>query len=467
MSENKVLTSSDYASPSDVVDIKKSDLEKDRVDAIPKRMEPVVTEDILRERLKCLQKKKISDEDLNKFKKVFENPEIANKVPDQLMKDLELASKDELSDEDIENMISDFNSFMSSTDKKEAEIIEGMKKENRVEKLDSSKLEERIVDVKSDPKTGQLEVVSDSTEYEDIELTDITEEKLKEINLNSKVNEMFGDANGFTDKDCEVLLDIIVRYKKGEEFSIYNALPESFKQLSRCMSDKPSLSGYHRGAKYLLDMVINNLKIDQAYIDYERAIQSVFSNLNEKVDEAFGDNFVNLYCEELCDRMEKGLMDLSEQVKESDPDKSKTMSEVSKAFTDSYSMNRQLEFIENNTSLRRILKKGLKDFKRIVLSVDDKYRESKLGIKSVKYAILVLGRKADSKYTDEDIKKFFILYHQLTMNYKAEDLPNYTFMYYTIQNIINLDLGQLDNRFNENLLNNIYKVIDKLKEVNI
>lgn len=179
-------------------------------------------------------------------------------------------------------------------------------------------------------------------------------------------------------------------------------------------------------------------------------------------------NIANMYDEYLRETMEKNMIEKAEKMELENPDnqevldKAKTLREVSAAFTDSYTLRRLFESINNDPSI--INRKDANRFKRYCEEFDDKYRESKFNIHSIRLIIPLLKRKLPNEtITEDDIKRFAVLICKTTKGLNNENIVNHTYMYYLIKNILSLEYSDNESKFSKELLENITNVVLKIK----
>ena len=305
------------------------------------------------------------------------------------------------------------------------------------------------------------------SEDEDIE---ITSDDIKETFKTSMFNE--GDTKyNLPDEDILVLLDIVNRVKAKENVNIYASFPQSVKDMiNKYMLDE-GVQGYSVQANSIRNMLSTTL-IDEFISNI--SINKTIDSFNQEMEDLFvktGEEFSKMYKEYDTERT-KYLEAALEKIPEGDP-KRETITNVLDAINDAYKLTRLKEAAP---------KLKIKNFDRekpgrLFSDFEFKYKNTEYHI----YPLNTVGdtlRKHLSKaiiptlpedLSEEDkIKKaevmasletldFLLLFCKFCMNYKPNVPEQHAFMYYTLYNIMLLDIykGEEYKDFADGLIHNI------------
>lgn len=390
---------------------------------------------------------------LSKKKEVLGKVKLAtNGISKDIADKLNDGSKETISENRLAEII---DNLTSEDDKKDFDI---MKESESIDNKEIKESESTVMDMKVDPETGTFIPQNSDVSSADVDIDDVLKDDIIPLDnqkLMKGIEDVFAKYTDLDGDDGVKLLRAIINFRNDPKYPVYNYLPESIKKMCRSMALRKSLSGFHEAAKDLVNTFLNDLRIDNEIINIQDSINKVL-NIN---------NIGDQYCDNLRELMEDKLLNAAEKAKETDPKKSELWKNISNAFTDSYKMNRELDYINNNKSrIKKEIFKESYNFIRLLNKINYKYENNKIGINNIKDAVVVLSRKLDKKYTIIDIKKFIALYYLVTKNYNPENTVEHFFMFYTISNILSLDYVR-ENKFKTELLSNINIVLDKLEEV--
>lgn len=386
-----------------------------------------------------------------------ENVEEINKLTKSLSPSIkeksDLINKKNLSDKEVDRLFEIVGDECSDEEKADAKLIQDIKEQDN--KGEGLTAEEADIDI--DPISGEMKVGEKAIKKENIALTDINKDSLEAQEFTKDAKAIVG--SDLSSDDSMQLLNVIGRFERHEKFSVYNALPESVKASIRQMAKTSNIQILQGISKEILKEFIKTLKINKEYIDFQESLKNEL-----KIP-----NLSDMYADYLRDLIENKLAAKADRIAARAPGKARVLRLIIEGFRDSYTMNRELEFLNSHSSnmMDKMLKKRIKKFDHLIDEINHKYKDTKLVINDIRDAMFVLGKVLDKKYTDKDIEKFIAVYYYVTRNYIPEHLGEHSFMNYTISNIKNLQYGDLTTDFNQNLLNNIYKVLDKIREVSV
>ena len=304
-------------------------------------------------------------------------------------------------------------------------------------------------------------------EDEDIE---ITSDDIKESFKTSMFNEGETKYN-LPDEDILVLLDIVNKVKAKENINIYASFPQSVKDMiNKYMLDE-GVQGYSVQANSIRNMLSATL-IDEFISNI--SINKTIDSFNQEMEELFvktGEEFSKMYKEYDTERT-KYLEAALEKIPEGDP-KRETVTNVLDAINDAYKLTR----LKEATPKLKIKNFDREKPERWFSDFEFKYKNTEYHI----YPLNTVGntlRKHLSEsiiptlpeeLSDEDkIKRaeviasletldFLLLFCKFCMNYRPENPEQHAFMYYTLYNIMLLDVYKGDEykEFADGLINNI------------
>ncbi len=304
------------------------------------------------------------------------------------------------------------------------------------------------------PKNLNDEISQDA----DVNISDIAADEsfnLKDVDITEQMiaeNKEFGDLS---DDDSKALFDIIMRYRKGEKFSIYNAFPDSIKSIANKIAYQMN-GNKNSVAKMILEQFITDMQLDKAFIEFNDAIMK----------ELKLPGLTEIYSDHRQEIMEVKLLESADKIESEYPEKAKLLREISAMYTETYKMNILKNALSNRKN-RQFLK-DIKNYEKVCRDFNIKYEKSRFKINNVLMLAPILNRKLPNIYTQEDIMKFVMLFCRECYLKDPNEVLDHVFMYYTIQNILMLDYvvdSDESTPFLKQLLSNICEVIDKIKEL--
>jgi len=374
-----------------------------------------------------------------------------------------------LTDEEVDLVVKE----LSSSVNKDIENLRNMPSNQGIE-TNPIPLSERqeVVEVEAnilvDNRTGEFKLMdmSNAEKNADMSLSDIVGEEKFDLNtveitkdmVKTIIGNQYNNGNDMSDIEAEQLFEVMMRFKKGEKFNVYNALPESIKKPVNKMALEAELgTSKNNIAKLIVGQFISDLQIDKAFIEFNDAIQKELKLLN----------FTEMYSEHRLEVMEIKLLESADRIESENPEKAEMLRCISKTFTDTYMMNTMRNSVNNRKNRQFI--KDISKYSKICKNFNLKYENSRFKINNVMLLLGILNRKfADNPdILEEDIIRFIMLFCRECELKDSNNIIDHTFMYYTIQNILMLDYvnnTEESTEFTKQLLSNITDVIMLIRE---
>lgn len=303
--------------------------------------------------------------------------------------------------------------------------------------------------------TGEMRIADNVINGKDVSLSEIIDNGAPEDVSDDKYEQVFKDFN-LTESDMLNLISLCKKVKNGEKVSVYKNMPESIKQMVRRMAETTDIVVINTVAKQFLNFMMTQINIDHEVVNLQNALKK---ELNMP-------GLVDLYSDHLQEVMEVKLKEQADIIRKEDPNKADKIMETIEYFKDSYTLRRQKELLLNDKSIHNKLRKGLKRFDKLCLEMNYKHEKNTITMKDIYTVPPILDRKLDmEKYTYDHIRKFIILFYEVTKNMRPENVQEHTFMYYSVAHINFLDhIDITKSKFNQELLSNIEQVLDMIKE---
>lgn len=368
-------------------------------------------------------------------------------------------TKNILSDEDVDTIIDTLSENVSE-DIKHLREIKGSDNSYPYNTINKPELMEGEALMEINPITGEQKIigtgveaqpkaevsVSNIVDGEDVNILDsatINEETIKKL-----------DEMGMSEEDTLKLTNVIMRKVKGEKFSIYKELPQSVKNMVRSMCGSNNINQLQACSEIVIDQFISELKIEQEFIDFQDTLKKEM-NIPDLMD---------MYGDYLKESMEVKLLEKANELDATEPEKAQLLREISAAYSDSYTLVRQLKVFYNNEKECRRLDKELKKYDRYCTDFNYKYKNSKFKINDIKLVAHTLDRLFNGEVSIATIKKFVILLCRITRNMDSSNVVEHSFMYYSVKNILSLDYIDINSELYITLKNNIKVILDLIEK---
>lgn len=223
------------------------------------------------------------------------------------------------------------------------ESLEDVAKElvNTVNKVTSVEGLEEAIAVESKNEDTDDEEMS-IEEFNDVPATNLS---VPDEILTSVLMEKYDDV---TSQDALKLIEVMNRYKSGEKFNVFEALPDSLKQAisAEAMSvgaDKATINFF---AKSFINDLVNNTYIDEEIKDFNKELTEVLAPMNN-----IAGTIMDEYSDEVYHKFTDKLEDKADEIQDTDPDKADELREISKAFNDAIALNRIHDAIDETPSI--------------------------------------------------------------------------------------------------------------------
>lgn len=250
------------------------------------------------------------------------------------------------------------------------------------------------------------------------------------------------------------IMNVLQRFRKGEKVK-YNDLPPSLKSMASMMAAQTN--NKQEATNDLLKFALNNLALDQGTLDFNEMLQKEMEQVPDMF-EMYGDSL-----------KEKFEVEYRQKAEEQDnPEIKEKLLKVSDEFTESYNFKRLFDFVDNNHSFVRKLKKEIKRIDRWITSMNYKYMYNNYNQHNIKLIIMPILRafRDNQSVTEDDAKKILVLICKVCQNMNPDIVWEHCYMYYIIEHFLSLDHMREDkDTFLLEFKDNILKLIDKIHEI--
>lgn len=291
-------------------------------------------------------------------------------------------------------------------------------------------------------------------EINDVPATDLT---VSDDKIVDKLKEQ-----GIMYEDAMQLIDVMNRYKNKEKFKVFEALPESVK--CAIMKEAKAAGADKATIEFFSKSFINNL-VNDIYLDTE--IQSFNQELSKTL-EPMGNivgTMMDEYNDEVYENFTTKLLEKAEEIKESDPERSKQIIASSHNFEEAVSLKRILDKVKANPAyINKHYKKARDDFGNI--SLDYNNTIGKISVKNCRpKSITDCGAGLQSMEIKSDYIATIIsmIVTEVIDSIKLNTTEDHIYAYYITNAIFNLKFTANSGKSHEitaSAVNELVKAID-------
>ena len=311
----------------------------------------------------------------------------------------------------------------------------------------------------------------------DIDLFDVNNEEVYNKAIEARLTDTVKSNMDLTEDEVYQLLSVIDGMKN-KSYRIYENLPDKVKNIIDNLMRESNIPFTNRESvsRFVMTEMINDAGVEEAYIDFEKALDQAL-NIPSIAD---------MYSEHTRSVMEENIPAMIEKIKDVEPEKAELLMRVKEAFTNSYTYEVAKKAYEENSSIRKAVRRNSIEVARSLDLFNHKNDKSNFKMNDVTEILGVLKKilitdpneiknqyesngetipekiKAilDFNITEDDIDKFAIFITKPCMNMDPTDIVDAAYMYYMMKNIIMLKYThEAKTEFAAELINNICDMI--------
>lgn len=317
-----------------------------------------------------------------------------------------------------------------------------------------------------------------------ISLFDIGDKDAEMKNIQNRVISDAKDNMDLSDEDVTNLLDIISKFRKDQNYPVYKNLPEVMKTTIKQIAFEHNIPSnrFNEIARMFVTEMINDAAVKEAFVDLE-------TSLNQALNIP---SISDVYSDHIREVMEKQIPETAERIREEHPEQAKMLEDIRDMFKKSYDFSMAIEAYNNNTRLRKAIRRYEKEIKTSLnwfnfLNQKSRFKMNDVTeLPEVLHKVLIENKPNSEFYiynengetvvnknhpllsmdiTTVDIDKFCILITQSCANLNPDDVIDASYMYYMMRNIISLKLAnEAKTVFAAELISNICKTIAFIRD---
>lgn len=373
-----------------------------------------------------------------------------------------------LTDEQINYIAEEMDDSIKGTPLEDiANLPSNKGKEERNKDEISETGEVRRMSVIIDPNTGENKIIGPANENIEsmddtckrfemgnikIDKDQISESELKSAIKNSDITADYSISND----SIKELLYLVNKKKNNENFNVYKSFPEEVRQIIDKYLEKNGLTGNTMQTKYsrnaisesLLTEFIDNIELERIQSDFNKEMEDLFTKGSEELAESIVGYTVE---------RNKAYREAAEKMK--DNDKKNKLIAILDRIDEAYNLSELKEFAKNC----KVKKFELEKPEKVYTSFLTKYENSSYNIYNLNLCRPIISRNLniDIKFAD----LFLVLFCKFCKNMKPDITTDHAFMYYTVYNIVLIDMNRSENTKDVSMkfLENVKEIIENSK----
>lgn len=209
---------------------------------------------------------------------------------------------------------------------------------------------DKVTSVEGLEEAIATESKSEDTDDEEMSIEEFNDVPATELSVSDEVltSALMEKYDNVDTQDALKLIEVMNRYKSGEKFNVFEALPDSLKQAisAEAMSvgaDKATINFF---AKSFINDLVNNTYLDKEIKDFNKELKEVLAPMNN-----IAGTIMDEYSDEVYHKFTDNLEDKANEIQDTDPDKADELRKVSKAFNDAITLSRVHDVIDKTPSI--------------------------------------------------------------------------------------------------------------------
>jgi len=294
---------------------------------------------------------------------------------------------------------------------------------------------------------------------EDLEDVPVSTLEVTDDQVLTNMHNIVGDA--ISDNDAMALVDIMRRYKAGEKFSVFNALPETIKLQIRKSASETGEAPRHAILEFFAKNLINDI-ISDAFMSTE--INNFQNELNTYAKAAGNVTgvIVDSYTDEVKEKFETGLLETADKIQESNPEKAEELREIAKYFCYTHTLELIKKHIENggDTYLNRCYKKSRK-IKQYTASFNAYYEGTVPKIRDIESLAIPLRRLM----VDEEVAEtLVVMLGDSCYEQPKGSLVGNVYTFYLLTGVMNIAMSADTSDTIREIRNNIAILVSEVRQ---
>lgn len=248
--------------------------------------------------------------------------------------------------------------------------------------------------------------IEDCDNRNDMSIEDFNDVPATELNVsNEDITEaLMNQYDNVSFNDATQLISVMNRYKAGEKFNVFDALPNSLKAaiMKEAASVGANRSTINFFAKSFINDLVNNTYLDKEIHDFNEELKEALEPMNN-----IAGTLMDEYSDEVYDKFTTQLEAKAKEIKDEDPEKAAQLLRISTNFNESLSLVRIIDVISRTPSnINKAYKMARDNWNRVL----DSYNEAISNVNPTPRPLdLCLGGLINAGYPEDYSKTLVVL----------------------------------------------------------
>lgn len=310
------------------------------------------------------------------------------------------------------NMVFGFPSFVRQmADYSEDGTISDLSKEltETIDEITSGKAIEKFASESNKNDTIHDFVVdhyNNNDDNNDMSIEDFNDVPATELNVSDEdiTEALMNQYDNVSFNDATQLISVMNRYKAGEKFNVFDALPNSLKAaiMKEAASVGANRSTINFFAKSFINDLVNNTYLDKEIHDFNEELKEALEPMNN-----IAGTLMDEYSDEVHNKFTTQLEAKAKEIKNEDPEKAAQLLRISINFNESLSLVRIINVISKTPSnINKAYKMARDNWNRVL----DSYNEAISNVNPTPRPLdLCLGGLINAGYPEDYSKTLVVL----------------------------------------------------------
>lgn len=294
-------------------------------------------------------------------------------------------------------------------------------------------------------------------EFNDVPATNLT------VDNNILTSVLTETYDNVSTEDAMKLIEVMNRYKSGEKFDVFEALPNSLKavinaEAASVGADKATINFF---AKTFINDLVNNTYIDKEIKDFNEELKEVLAPMNN-----IAGTVMDEYSDEVYHKFTDKLEDKANEIETENPEKAAQLREVSKSFTEAINLKRIKDILKENPSYTNKSYKTARDnWNKFCNEYKSKVSNVNPTPRDIDYYLIGLNSSLKSEYSEDIIKALIIMVaNSVIKAIEKNTLTEHIYAYYASNSMYTIAFTANNSEVNKIILDNTRKVLDIIND---
>lgn len=269
--------------------------------------------------------------------------------------------------------------------------------------------------------------------------------------------------NTVSDEDAIKLIEVMNRYKSGEKFDVFEALPKSLKDViyKEAMSVGADKSLINFFAKSFINDLVDNTYLDKEITDFNQELKEVLAPMGN-----IAGTVMDEYSDEVYHKFTDKLEEKADEIQENNPKKAEQLRVISKSFKEAVSLERIISILKFvPSSANKAYKMARDNWNKFCNDYDSKISTVKPAPRDIEHCIAGLNNtELKYQYDESIIKALVVMVANSVIDAINEgSLNEHIYAYYSSNALYTIMFTANNSEVNAIIMNSVKEALDLIK----